>query len=96
MLAGVGSVTLVDDPLVTEVSLNANFLISPDETVNGSRTVSEVCCESLKDFNPMVNVSVEKGMHFLKQNSRCVIRPLMLFLMGTCSTTGVEKFMSCF
>ncbi|KAL9230448.1 hypothetical protein vseg_005797 [Gypsophila vaccaria] len=61
VLAGVGSVTLVDDSPVTEESLNANFLIPPDEKVYSGKSVSEICCSSLKDFNPMVNVSVEKG-----------------------------------
>ncbi|KAM7254229.1 hypothetical protein ACFE04_028529 [Oxalis oulophora] len=61
VLAGVGSVTLVDDRPVTEESLFANFLILPDESVYGGKTLSEVCCESLKEFNPRVSVSVEKG-----------------------------------
>ncbi|GAB2289377.1 SUMO-activating enzyme subunit 1B-1 [Dionaea muscipula] len=61
VLAGVGSVTVVDDTLVTEESLNANFLIPPDENVYRGQTVAEVCCDSLKDFNLMVQVSVEKG-----------------------------------
>ncbi|XP_074276407.1 SUMO-activating enzyme subunit 1B-1-like [Silene latifolia] len=61
VLAGVGSVTLVDDTPVTEESLNANFLIPPDEKVYTGRSVAEICCDSLKDFNPMVDVSVAKG-----------------------------------
>ncbi|GMH01141.1 hypothetical protein Nepgr_002980 [Nepenthes gracilis] len=61
VLAGVGSVVLVDERPVTEEALNANFLISPDEKVYAGRSVAEVCCDSLKDFNPMVRVSVEKG-----------------------------------
>jgi ubiquitin-like 1-activating enzyme E1 A len=61
VLAGVGSVTLVDDRSVTEDALSANFLILPDEDVYGGKTLAEVCCDSLKEFNPMVPVSVEKG-----------------------------------
>uniref|UniRef100_A0A1J3JYG7 Ubiquitin-like 1-activating enzyme E1A n=1 Tax=Noccaea caerulescens TaxID=107243 RepID=A0A1J3JYG7_NOCCA len=61
VLAGVGSVTLMDDRLVTEEALNANFLIPPDENAYRGKTVAEICCDSLKDFNPMVSVSVEKG-----------------------------------
>ncbi|KNA22993.1 hypothetical protein SOVF_028830 [Spinacia oleracea] len=61
VLAGVGSVTLVDDSPVTEESLNANFLIPSDETLYEGRSIAEVCCDSLKDFNPMVHVSAEKG-----------------------------------
>uniref|UniRef100_A0A5B6YLL3 Ubiquitin-like 1-activating enzyme E1A n=1 Tax=Davidia involucrata TaxID=16924 RepID=A0A5B6YLL3_DAVIN len=60
VLAGVGSLTLIDDNPVTEEALSVNFLIAPDENVAG-RSVAELCCDSLKDFNPMVRVSVEKG-----------------------------------
>lgn len=61
VLAGVGSLTLVDDRLVTEEVLSSNFLIPPDENVHGGKSVAELCCDSLKDFNPMVHVSVVKG-----------------------------------
>ncbi|KMT17753.1 hypothetical protein BVRB_2g035030 [Beta vulgaris subsp. vulgaris] len=61
VLAGVGSVTLVDDSPVTEEALSANFLIPPNEKLYAGRSIAEVCCDSLKDFNPMVHVSVEKG-----------------------------------
>ncbi|XVF49586.1 hypothetical protein PTKIN_Ptkin04bG0024700 [Pterospermum kingtungense] len=61
VLAGVGSVTLVDDRVVTEEALSANFLIVPDENLYNGKTLAEVCCDSLKEFNPMVRVSVEKG-----------------------------------
>ncbi|KAB1217482.1 SUMO-activating enzyme subunit 1A [Morella rubra] len=61
VLAGVSSLTLVDDRIATEEALSANFLIPPDETVYGGKTLAELCCNSLKDFNPMVRVSVEKG-----------------------------------
>ncbi|PON77260.1 Ubiquitin-activating enzyme E [Parasponia andersonii] len=61
VLAGVGSLTLVDDRVATEESLAANFLIPPDENVYGGKTLAELCCDSLKDFNPMVRVLVEKG-----------------------------------
>ncbi|XP_024041149.1 SUMO-activating enzyme subunit 1B-1 isoform X2 [Citrus clementina] len=60
VLAGVGSLTLMDDRVVTEEAWSANFLIPPDENVYGGKTIAEVCCDSLKDFNPMVRVSVEK------------------------------------
>ncbi|KAK0590151.1 hypothetical protein LWI29_023274 [Acer saccharum] len=61
VLPGVGTLTLVDDWMVNEEALSANFWILPDEYVNGGKTISEVCCDSLKEFNPMVRVSVEKG-----------------------------------
>ncbi|PIN13395.1 SMT3/SUMO-activating complex, AOS1/RAD31 component [Handroanthus impetiginosus] len=61
VLAGVGSLTLNDDRTVTEELLSANFLIPPDENVYSGKSLAELCCYSLKDFNPMVRVSVEKG-----------------------------------
>ncbi|WZZ79480.1 hypothetical protein YC2023_100052 [Brassica napus] len=53
VLARVGSVTLMDDRLVTEEALNANFLIPPDENAYRGKTLTEICCDSLRDFNPM-------------------------------------------
>ncbi|TVU25368.1 hypothetical protein EJB05_27862 [Eragrostis curvula] len=61
VLAGVGSLSLMDDHLVMEDDLNANFLIPPNESTYGTRSRADVCCEFLKDFNPMVQVSIEKG-----------------------------------
>ncbi|XP_042458355.1 SUMO-activating enzyme subunit 1B-1-like [Zingiber officinale] len=61
VLAGVGDLTVMDDRLVTEDTLQANFLIPRDSDAYGGRSLSEVCCESLRDFNPMVRVSAEKG-----------------------------------
>ncbi|XP_022994427.1 SUMO-activating enzyme subunit 1B-1-like isoform X2 [Cucurbita maxima] len=61
VLAGIGSLTLVDNRLVTEEALSANFLLPPDEGVFAGKTVAELCCDSLKDFNPMVRVSVDRG-----------------------------------
>nr|AEG76896.1 putative SUMO-activating enzyme 1A transcript 2 [Linum usitatissimum] len=65
VLAGVGSVTLMDDRAVTEEALASNFLIPRDENVYSGRSLAELCCDSLKEFNPMVRVSVEKGWGFL-------------------------------
>ncbi|GLT29136.1 hypothetical protein SLA2020_040220 [Shorea laevis] len=61
VLVGVGSVTLVDDRRVTEEALSANFLIPPEEKTGRGKTLAELCCDSLKEFNPMVHVSVEKA-----------------------------------
>lgn len=61
VLAGVGSLTLNDDRTVTEELLSANFLIPPEANANSGKSLAELCCDSLKDFNPMVRVSVEKG-----------------------------------
>lgn len=54
--------TLVDDRAVTKEALSANFLIPSDENVCAGKTLTELCRDSLKDFNPMVRVSVEKGL----------------------------------
>ncbi|KAG2256346.1 hypothetical protein Bca52824_075640 [Brassica carinata] len=40
----VGSVTLMDDRLVNEEALNANFLIPPDENAYRGKTMAEICC----------------------------------------------------
>ena len=64
VLAGVGSLTLVDDRVATEEVLSSNFLIPPDENAYSGKTLGELCCNSLKDFNPMVRVSIEKGFCF--------------------------------
>nr|GME17257.1 SUMO-activating enzyme subunit 1B-1-like [Ipomoea batatas] len=69
VLAGVGSLTLNDDRMVTEELLSANFLIPPDENVFGGKSVAELCCDSLKEFNPMVYVSVQKGWEIKTLNS---------------------------
>ncbi|TYI35399.1 hypothetical protein ES332_A03G074200v1 [Gossypium tomentosum] len=61
VLAGVGSVTLVDDRIVTDESLSVNFLILPHENHYNGKTLAEVCCDSLKEFNHMVHVAVETG-----------------------------------
>nr|DAD21757.1 TPA_asm: hypothetical protein HUJ06_023220 [Nelumbo nucifera] len=51
----------MDDRLVTEELLSANFLIPLDENAFNGNSLAELCCDSLRDFNPMVRVSVEKG-----------------------------------
>ncbi|KAK8924225.1 SUMO-activating enzyme subunit 1B-1 [Platanthera zijinensis] len=61
VLAGVGSLTLMDDRLVTENATHANFLITAEESKLSGRSLAEVYCNSLREFNPMVHVSVEKG-----------------------------------
>ncbi|KAG9445939.1 hypothetical protein H6P81_012067 [Aristolochia fimbriata] len=61
VLAGVGRLTLMDDRVFSEQSLLANFLIPPDASEHCGRSLAEICCDSLKEFNLMVRVSVEKG-----------------------------------
>ena len=65
VLAGVGSLTLNDDRPVTDELLSANFLIPPDESLYSGKSLAELCCDSLKEFNPMVRVSVQKGPFLL-------------------------------
>ncbi|KAG6529343.1 hypothetical protein ZIOFF_011540 [Zingiber officinale] len=68
----------MDDRLVTEDTLQANFLIPRDSDAYGGRSLSEVCCESLRDFNPMVRVSAEKdylastGIHAVSATPRTI------------------------
>ncbi|KAE8720173.1 squamosa promoter-binding-like protein 13 [Hibiscus syriacus] len=53
-------------------SIVREFLDIADENLYNGKTLAEVCCDSLKEFNPMVHVSVEKsdistfGLEFLK------------------------------
>ncbi|KAK8943785.1 SUMO-activating enzyme subunit 1B-1 [Platanthera guangdongensis] len=69
VLAGVGSLTLMDDRLVTENATHANFLITAEESKLSGRSLAEVYCNSLREFNPMVHVSVEKGdLHYFDGN----------------------------
>ncbi|KAI5673786.1 hypothetical protein M9H77_14150 [Catharanthus roseus] len=62
VLAGVGSLTLNDDRPATDELLSANFLIPPAEDYRyAEKSLADLCCDSLKDFNHMVRVSVQKG-----------------------------------
>ncbi|KAK4800466.1 hypothetical protein SAY86_020953 [Trapa natans] len=61
VLAGVGTLTLVDDREFSEEALSANFLIPPEKSLCDGKTLAELCSDSLKDFNPMVHVSALKG-----------------------------------
>lgn len=70
--------TLNDDRFVTEELLSANFLVPSDENVNRGKSLAELCCKSLKDFNPMVSVSVEKGwdlfvLYFIINSLTCIV-----------------------
>lgn len=61
VLAGIGSLTLIDDsPLTLEASA-ANFLIQFDELEGQAITLAEACAASLRDYNPMVQVKAEAG-----------------------------------
>ncbi|KAF5932885.1 hypothetical protein HYC85_029056 [Camellia sinensis] len=52
---------LIDDCPVTKEALSTNVLIAPNENVCLGKSLAELWCDSLKDFNPMVHVSIEKG-----------------------------------
>ncbi|MFQ6637684.1 hypothetical protein Gotur_013835 [Gossypium turneri] len=79
VLAGVGSVTLVDDREVTEEALSANFLILPDENLYHGKTLAEckfcaflvVQVKSLSfaglqvTYQPLVLNSLESSMPWL-------------------------------
>lgn len=61
VLAGIGSLTLMDDSFVGWDVESANFLIPVENLTNGRHSIATSCKESLEDFNPMVHVSVEEG-----------------------------------
>ena len=65
VLAGIGSLTLIDDSPMTLEASAANFLIHFDEFEGQGITIAEACAASLRDYNPMVRVSAEPGRQFL-------------------------------
>ena len=104
-MPGVGSLTLNDDNPVTEDALAANFLTPLDEKMGGGGSLAELCCDSLKDFNPMVHVSVEKG---IGRNIYCehkCLSPLSLLFqlyatsilcLSICCAGDLSRFYVCF
>lgn len=60
VLAGVGSVTLVDGTPVTAESIAATFLLTPD-LIDSGVSMGAACAAALQDFNPMVAVRSEEG-----------------------------------
>ncbi|KAH7366081.1 hypothetical protein KP509_18G062500 [Ceratopteris richardii] len=60
VLAGIGSLTLMEDAPSVSTVMNTSFLI-PVEQIESDKSFLTECAESLKDFNPMVHVTVEKG-----------------------------------
>ncbi len=63
VLAGIGSLVLMDDSPMTFEASAANFLVPFDELEGQGNSIATVCASSLRDFNPMVQVSVEEGVH---------------------------------
>ncbi|CAM6045265.1 unnamed protein product [Sphagnum compactum] len=61
VLAGIGSLVLMDDSPMTFEASAANFLVPFDELEGQGNSIATVCASSLRDFNPMVQVSVEEG-----------------------------------
>lgn len=51
--------------MITAEALATNFFISFYENMgNGESYIEELCCDLLKDFNLVLNASLEKGMPF--------------------------------
>jgi len=61
--------------------LSSNFLIPPDENVYSGKTIAQLCCDSLKDFNPMVRVFVEKGSYLPFPLSSCFLYYTFFFVV---------------
>eukprot|EP00249_Psilotum_nudum_P002167 c15063_g1_i1 orf=39-1022(+) len=61
VLAGVGSLTLIDDGMEIKDMVGAHFLTPVDQIESRRSSVAALWMESLKDFNPMVHVAVEEG-----------------------------------
>lgn len=62
VLAGIGSVTLLDDRLISEEHIASIFLIPAEAQVAvPAPKLSEICAEALRDFNPMVTIHVAEG-----------------------------------
>ncbi|KAL2643001.1 hypothetical protein R1flu_010588 [Riccia fluitans] len=61
VLAGIGSLTLMDDTPVTLDAAASNFLVYVDEIQNQGKSVAQVCADAVGDYNPMVRVQVQQG-----------------------------------
>ncbi|CAM6095287.1 unnamed protein product [Calypogeia fissa] len=61
VLAGIGSLTLLDDRPVTAEAASTNFLIYPEDIGSERNSTATVCATSLREYNPMVNVGIQKG-----------------------------------
>eukprot|EP00245_Coleochaete_scutata_P007254 TRINITY_DN22402_c0_g1_i1.p1 TRINITY_DN22402_c0_g1~~TRINITY_DN22402_c0_g1_i1.p1 ORF type:complete len:334 (+),score=46.88 TRINITY_DN22402_c0_g1_i1:25-1026(+) len=62
VLAGVGSLTLMDDRVVKPENAASSFLLTPESwTQDPPETLAQACCTALRDFNPMVEVSSVSG-----------------------------------
>ncbi|XP_020268995.1 SUMO-activating enzyme subunit 1A-like [Asparagus officinalis] len=73
ILAGVGSLTIMDDHIVTEDALSANFLIPPASVKDEGSSLAELCCDSLKEFNPMFVFQLKeitRGSEVTKQKGK--------------------------
>ncbi|MFS8011689.1 putative ubiquitin-activating enzyme [Helianthus anomalus] len=101
VLAGVGSLTLNNNNPVTEEAFAANFLIPFDVNMGGRGSLAELCCDSLKDFNPTVHFSVEKGDlssfdvdFFEKLDVDYKDKVVQLWMQSYCSVEGTQIKMS--
>lgn len=58
VLAGVGSLTVLDDGLVSEADLGAQFFLSEDDNLIGQNR-SQAACPAIQRLNPRVRVHVD-------------------------------------
>ncbi|PHT53352.1 40S ribosomal protein S12 [Capsicum baccatum] len=61
VVAGVKSLTLNDDRMITQDLLYGNSLIKPNEEFHRDKTIAQVCSESLSKFNSKASIHVLQG-----------------------------------
>jgi ubiquitin-like 1-activating enzyme E1 A len=57
--AGIGQVTIIDDGMVLEEDMGANYFISEADV--GKKSRAEASMGKIQDLNPRANIAVEKG-----------------------------------
>ncbi|KAI5055103.1 hypothetical protein GOP47_0030248 [Adiantum capillus-veneris] len=68
VLAGIGSLTLMEGVPNVSTIATSSFLV-PAEQAESDQVFLTACVKSLKDFNPMVHVALEKGDLMEKSNN---------------------------
>ncbi|KAM3247713.1 hypothetical protein P3L10_009480 [Capsicum annuum] len=61
VVAGVKSLTLNDDRMITQDLLYGNSLIKPNEEFHRDKTIAQVCSKSLSKFNSKASIHVLQG-----------------------------------
>lgn len=77
VLAGIGSLTIVDHENVTEADLGAQFLVSQDEGHVGMNR-AQACLPAIQKLNPRVNVIVDTDDVRLKTASYFVLFDMII------------------